>query len=373
VTDPLEDPITVADFEAIARARMAPADYELVASQPPGNLTIERTRAAWDALALRPRVMPSAASPDLRVTVVGHALDLPVLLAPCGYVTRAHPEGEEAAARAAATVGTVFTAAANPGRPFEAIAAAAPGATWFQTYLFQEPAETERRVRLAEDAGYSAIVLTLDAVWPAKRESRARRRKTSGHGSETGRPTRSPGPAAAGAREPYRVLPDPARNWADPRATWDDIAWFRSLTSLPIIGKGILAAEDAVAAADRGLDGIIVSNHGGRLDNVIAPIEVLPEIAAAVGERLELLLDSGVRRGADVVKALALGARATLIGRPMFWGLADDGEAGLVKLLDILREEVEMTMMLTGRPTIADLAPDLVTRLPDLPPSHARA
>jgi len=372
VTDPLADPITVADFEEAARARMTPADFELVASHSPGNLTMERTRGAWDALALRPRVLPGAARPDLRVNVLGRSLELPVLLAPCGYLTRAHPEGEEAAARAAAIVGTVFTAAANPGRPFEAIAAAAPGATWMQTYLFQDRAETERRVRLAEDSGYAAIVLTLDAVWPAKRESRTRRRRTSGHGEEASRTTLPSEPTQAGARSPYRVLPDPARNWADPRATWKDVAWFRSLTSLPIIAKGILATEDARAVADHGLDAIVVSNHGGRLDNVVAPIDVLPEIAAAVGERVEILLDSGVRRGADVVKALALGARAVLLGRPLFWGLAAGGEAGLVKLLDVLREEVEMTMMLSGRPAIRALEPSLVTRQPAGGPAYAR-
>jgi 4-hydroxymandelate oxidase len=366
------DPVTVADFELIAKARMAPEDYELVSSTVPGNLTIERTRAAWDAIAFRPRLLPAAARPDLRLSVLGRPLELPVLLAPCGYVTRAHPEGEEAAARAAATVGTIFTAAANPGRPIEAIAAAGPGCTWLQTYLFQDRTETERRVRVAEDAGYTGIVLTLDAAWPAKRESRARRRKTSGHGSEPNRASLPPGPDAK-ARVRHRVLPDPARNWADPRATWDDVEWFRGLTRLPVVAKGVLAVEDAVAAADRGLDAIIVSSHGGRLDNVVAPIEVLPEIAGAVGGRIEILLDSGVRRGADVVKALALGARAVLLGRPMFWGLADGGEPGLVKLLDILREEIEMTMMLCGRARVAGLEPDLVTRQQALSTLPARA
>lgn len=363
------DPIDLADFEAIAAEAMAPGDFELVASEADGNLSMRRTRAAWDALALRPRLLPGAAGADLRVDVLGRQLDVPFLLAPAGYQTRAHPDGELATARAAATVGTIMTVSANPGHPAEAVAAAAEGPKWFQTYLFRERDETVRRVRVAEDSGYAAICLTLDAIWPAKRAGRVRRRAAfdpAGPG-----PTHLAG-GPASERMPYRVMPDPAKTWADPGATWDDVAWFRTLTTLPIVCKGIMTGEDARACVDRGADGVIVSNHGGRLDNTPATIEILPEVVDAVGGRTEIYLDGGIRRGADVVKALALGARAVLLGRPVYWGLAHGGADGLVMLLDILREEVEMTMMLCGRPTIDSLDPTLVTRLPDLPPAYAR-
>jgi 4-hydroxymandelate oxidase len=397
------DPIHLADFEAIARATMRAEDYELVASTAEGNLTMNRTRAAWDSLALRPRVLPGARAADLRVEVLGRALALPILLAPAGFHTRAHPDGELATARAATTVGTIMAVSANSGHPAADVAAAADGPKWLQMYLFRDRAETVRRVRLAEDAGFAAICLTLDAHWPAKRDGRVRRRPPTddeggaeaGSPAPTGAATSATGPAtpaagsAAGAaadaatdpgitrfdpaRRPARVMPDPAATWADPGATWDDVAWLRSITTLPIVGKGIMTGEDARAAIERGLDAIVVSNHGGRLDNTAATIEVLPEIVAAVDGRLEVYLDGGIRRGADVVKALALGARAVLIGRPVFWGLAHGGIAGLVLLLDLLREEVEATMMLCSRPAIADLDPTLVTRLPDLASPHVRS
>lgn len=374
MTGPSADPVNLADFEEIARTTMSEADFELVAGHAADNLTMERTRAAWDALALRPRVLPGAARPDLHVEVLGRRLDVPFLLAPVGYLTRAHPDGEVGAAQACETVGTILSVAANPGHTFEAAAAASAGPKWLQTYMFQDREETVRRVRIAEDAGYAAIILTLDAHWPAKRESRVRRRATSGHAQEATRPAPKPSTDdAPGARRPYRVLPDPTRNWADPRATWDDLAWFRSLTALPIVAKGIMHRDDAIACVERGMDGILVSNHGGRLDNTPATIEVLPEVVEAVAGRAEIYLDGGIRRGADVVKALALGARAVLLGRPLVWGLAHGGTPGLVMLLDILREEVEMTMMLCSRVTIGSLDPTLVTRLPELPPAYTRS
>jgi 4-hydroxymandelate oxidase len=285
---------------------------------------------------------------------------------------------------------------ANSGHPAADVAAAADGPKWLQMYLFRDRAETLRRVRLAEDTGSAAICLTLDAHWPAKRDSRVRRRPptddegsggsggggTGGGGSGGGDDSATEAATGASAnpgvtrfdpaRRPARVMPDPAATWADPGATWDDVAWLRTTTTLPMVGKGIMTAEDARAAVERGLDAIVVSNHGGRLDNTAATIEVLPEIVAAVDGKVEVYLDGGIRRGADVVKALALGARAVLIGRPVFWGLAHGGASGLVLLLDLLREEVEATMMLCSRPTLADLDPTLVTRLPDLAAPHAR-
>jgi 4-hydroxymandelate oxidase len=358
-------PITLDDFEEIARQRMDPVEYAEVAAFPRGNLTARRTRAAWDALALRPRVLPGAASPDLSVSVLGRRLEVPFMLAPAGYHTRAHPDGELASARAAAELGSALVVSANPGHPPEAVAAAASGPKWLQTYFFRDRAETERRVRHAEKLGYAAICLTLDAHWPAKREWRIRARRAKDDASA----------ALEGGEEIARgrLAGDPTRTWADPAATWADVDWLRGLTRLPIVCKGIMTAEDALLCLDHGASALIVSNHGARLDNTLATIEVLPEVVAAVAGRAEVYVDGGIRRGADVVKALALGARATLVGRPIFWGLAHGGASGLAELLGVLREEVEITMMLTGRPTIASLDRSLVTPMPELPPAHGRA
>jgi 4-hydroxymandelate oxidase len=347
-------PITLADFEEIARERMEPAEFVEVESFPPGNLTARRTRAAWDALALRPRVMPAAASPDLAVSVLGQKLGVPFMLAPAGYHTRAHPDGELASARASAEAGSLLVLSANPGHPPEDVASASDGAKWLQTYVFRDRGETERRVKEAERLGYTAICLTLDAHWPAKRPWRVSGGKTKG-------------------TAPGRLAGDPSRTHADPAATWADVDALRRMTPLPIVCKGIMTAEDAVLCVDHGVAAVIVSNHGARLDNTLATIEVLPEVVAAVNGRAEVYVDGGIRRGADVVKALALGARAVFIGRPLFWGLAHGGAPGLASLLAVLREEIEITMMLTGRPTIASLDRTLVTPMPELPPGHARA
>ncbi len=344
-------PITVIEYEDLARERMDPETYAEVASYPPGNITARRTRAAWDALALRPRVLPGRASPDLGVTVLGQHLGVPFMLAPAGFHTRAHPDGELASARAAADAGSLLVVAANPGHPPAAIASAASGAKWLQTYIFRDRGETERRVGEAERLGYTAICLTLDAHWPAKREWRIR----SGH---------------VRGEAPRRLAGDPAKTWADPAATWGDVDALRRMTRLPIVCKGIMTAEDAALCVEHGAAALIVSNHGARLDNTQATVEVLPEVVTAVGGRAEVYLDGGIRRGADVVKALALGARAVFIGRPIFWGLAHGGAPGLSSLLAVLREEIEITMMLTGRPTIESLDPTLLSPMPELPPDR---
>ena len=292
-------------------------------------------------------MLPGASSPDLSVSVLGRKLGVPFMLAPAGYHTRAHPDGELASARASAEAGSLLVVSANPGHPPDAIAASTKRPLWMQTYIYRDRGETERRVREAERLGYTAICLTLDAHWPAKREGRIRAGRAKG-------------------ATPGRVAGDPEKTWADPAATWSDVDALRRMTRLPIVCKGIMTAEDAALCVDHGAAAVIVSNHGARLDNTLATIEVLPEVVAAVNGRAEVYVDGGIRRGADVVKALALGARATLIGRPLFWGLAHGGASGLASLLAVLREEVEITMMLSGRPTIASLDRSLITPMPEL-------
>jgi len=293
---------------------------------------------------------------DLSTTVLGTRLSLPVLIAPCGGHRRAHPEGEIATYRAAAACGTIFGVSANSNTSFEELARAATGHLWLQLYLFRDREMTKEWLRRAEDAGYEAICVTLDSQWPPKRERNIRNNYQRGvnrakGGAETASTTR---PARAGAG-------------SDPAATWKDLEWIKAETSLLVVAKGMMTGEDAELCAEVGADAVIVSNHGGRhLDNTLATIEVLSEAVAAAKGKMEILLDGGIRRGADVVKAIALGVKAVFIGRPLFWGLAVDGEQGVIRVLSILREEIEITMAKCGRPTVASIDSTVVVNAPPL-------
>ena len=213
---------------------------------------------------------------------------------------------------------------------------------------------------MAEENGYDAICVTLDAVWPPKRERNIRN-------SYQRQPTAGDAPGLAPPKDLTKFNSGiSSRSRVDPGASWDDVAWLRSITNLPIVFKGIITREDAALCAEHGVDALIVSNHGGRnLDTTIPTIEALPEVADAAGD-VEVYLDGGIRRGTDVVKAIALGAKAVMLGRPMFWGLAYAGDQGVVHMLDILRDEVETTMMMCGKARIEDIGRDLITRLPEL-------
>jgi isopentenyl diphosphate isomerase/L-lactate dehydrogenase-like FMN-dependent dehydrogenase len=342
------DPTCLADFEELARQTMSPDDFEILTSFPSGNETMRRTPLAYDALMLRTRVLAGIGSADLSVTVLGQRLAVPFMLAPAGYQNRAHPDGELASARAAARAGTLMALATNSGHPMEEVAQATDGPKWLQTYFYRDRQQTLDLVRRAEQCGFVGICMTVDGHWPVKRQLHVK-------GDRRG------GQQADGTRSPLKVLGDAATTWADPRATWADLDWLKTQTELPVICKGIMTAEDACACAEHGADALIVSNHGGRLGSTLASIEALPEVVAAVGGRLEVYLDGGIRRGADVVRAIAAGAGAVLLGRPVFWGLAYNGEHGVSDVLDLLAEEVEMTMVLCGRPTIASIDASVIT------------
>jgi isopentenyl diphosphate isomerase/L-lactate dehydrogenase-like FMN-dependent dehydrogenase len=293
---------------------------------------------------------------DLSTTVLGTKLKLPVLIAPCGGHKRAHPDGEIATYRAAAACGTVLTVSANSNTSFEDLSKAATGHLWIQMYPFRDKQLNQEWLDRARGAGYKAVVVTLDSQWPPKRERNIRNnyRRTRGvnypkSGAETPRPA---GRAGEGS---------------DPAATWKDLEWIKSASDLPVVAKGVMTGEDVELCVEAGADGVIVSNHGGRhLDNTLATIEVLSEAVAAAKGKIEIYLDGGIRRGADVVKAIALGAKAVFIGRPLFWGLALDGEQGVIRVLEILREEIEITMAKCGRPTVGSIDSSVVAKAPPL-------
>ena len=351
-----EDLINLFDFEALAKERLPKEEYDYIAGGATDEISVDRNRSAYASWALRPRVLRDVSVLDLSTTVLGTKVSLPVLIAPCGAHKRAHPEGELATYRAAAACGTTLAVSANATASFEDLAKAANGDLWVQMYPFRSREMTQEWLRRAEGSGYKAICVTLDSQWPPKRERNLRNKYRRTRGVNYPKDSmQTPRPAGA------------AGEGSDPAATWKDLEWIKAATTLPVVAKGIMTGEDAELCAEVGADAVIVSNHGGRhLDNTLATIEVLSEVVAAAKGKMEILLDGGIRRGADVVKAIALGAKAVFIGRPLFWGLAANGEQGVVRVLDILREEIEITMAKCGRPNIASIDATVVVKAPRL-------
>lgn len=332
------DPINLHDYERLARERMDVAAWTYVASGADDEVTLRLERAAFDRLRLIPRVLRGVESADLRTTVLGTSVSAPILIAPTGVHGFAHPEGEVLTARAAGEVGTLMVLSTVSTRSLEDVATAATGPLWFQLYAYRGARKfTVKLVRRAERAGYGAIVLTVDSP----RWGRKDRFLRVEHELLPGTYSTSIGDELG------------EENLMPAALSWEDVAWLRSVTDLPVVLKGILHPEDAALAVEHGAAGIVVSTHGGRqLDGIPASVEVLPAVAEAVRGRAEVYLDGGVRRGTDVVKALALGARAVFVGRPVIWGLAANGADGARHVLELLRDELELAMVLAGQPGV---------------------
>ncbi len=342
------EPVNISEYEALARARMEPVEWDFYAGGSDDEVTLRTTRAAFERIRLRPRVLVDVSACDLRTTVLGTGVSMPVLVAPMAFHGLAHPEGECETARAAGESGTLMVTSTTSNRSLEEIAATASGPLWFQLYTYGGFEISASLVKRAEAVGYRAIVLTVDLPRVGRRERDIR--------NNFNLPSRLFEGNFAGIDIPDDTFVT---------LTWESIAWLRRVTSLPIVIKGILTAEDAQLAAEHGVDGIVVSNHGGRqLDTTLPAIEALPDVVEAVAGRCEVYMDGGIRRGTDVLKALALGARAVLLGRPVLWGLAANGAAGVRHVLEMLRDELELAMVLSGRPTLASIDRSLV-RLPN--------
>jgi 4-hydroxymandelate oxidase len=355
------EPINVMEYEPLARAAVEAAAWDYVQGGSEDEVTLQANRAAYARLRLRPRVLVDVSACELATTVLGLPVAMPILVAPTGYQCLVHPEGELASVRAAGSVGTLFVASTMATHTLEAIAAAASAPLWFQLYVYRERAITERLVRRAEAAGYRALVLTVDTPRLGRRERDLR------NGFSLPPHLRMANFVSEGQAEVPEVTPGAsglaihAAATFDTALTWEAVAWLRSITPLPLVVKGILTAEDARLAVRYGVDGVMVSNHGGRqLDSAPATLEALPEVVEAVNGACEVYLDGGIRRGTDVLKALALGARAVLVGRPVLWGLAARGEAGARHVLELLRDELELALALAGRPRLADVDGSLV-------------
>jgi 4-hydroxymandelate oxidase len=339
-------PINVYDYEELARTQLHPAVWDYYSAGANDEVTLRENRAAFERLQLRPRMLVDVSSISTATTLLGTPVSMPIGVAPTAVHGAACTEGECATVRAAGELGALMVASTESTRTLEEIAQAAAGPVWFQLYFSSRTHEGALRlVRRAEVAGYRAIVPTVDAPRSGRKERHVRSRETFEWP-----------PSGNFLGEPPGDEEDP-----DGSLTWEDVKWLREVTSLPIVLKGILTAEDAILGIECGAAGILVSNHGGRqLDTVAATIEALPEVVEAVSGRCEVYLDGGVRRGTDVLKALALGARAVFVGRPVLWGLAVAGADGAKHVLDLLRDELELAMELAGRPTLASVDASLV-------------
>ncbi|MBV9280354.1 MAG: alpha-hydroxy-acid oxidizing protein [Chloroflexi bacterium] len=338
---------SVAAYEEVAHQHLSPSAWGYFAGGSGNHLTLRRNLAAFERIQLLPRMLRGISRARIDTTVLDTGISMPIMVAPMAMQGLACEEADCATARAAGALGTLMVGATEASRCLEDIAEVAGGPLWFQLYVYSRRDIAERLVRRAEAAGYRAIVLTIDAP-------------RAGWWERDAAPVEA-APGIENANFPELECGEIALA----ALSWDDIGWLRSLTDLPIVLKGILTAEDAYRAVDSGAAAILVSNHGGRaLDGVPASIEVLPEIAAAVAGRIEVYLDGGIRRGTDVLKALALGARAVLVGRPVLWGLAADGEGGARGVLELLRDDLEHAMVLAGCADLSDVGAHL-TRIAD--------
>jgi 4-hydroxymandelate oxidase len=354
------DPVGLDELEALARARLPRMVYDYYAGGSGDEWTMGENRRAFSRWVLRPRVLMDVGSVDLRTTVIGQQLDAPILLAPTAMQRLAHPEGEVATARAAAGSGLVMVLSTISTRTLEDVAEAG-SARWFQLYVHRDRELTARLVLRAYAAGYSAVVLTVDTPIVGRRLRDERNRFALPEGIALANLEGLDIPPSLEGSGLFAYF----LSQMDPTVTWQDVEWLRSLSPLPVVLKGILTGEDARRAVAAGVAGVIVSNHGGRqLDGVPASLDVLPEVVEAVAGRADVLLDGGVRSGSDALKALALGAKAVLIGRPYLWGLAVDGEAGVRSVLDVFRRDLALAMALAGVPSVRSIDRSLVAPAP---------
>ena len=346
------DAVSVSDLQEIAVRRMPVMAREFIESGAADELSLRWNREAYDRIRLDPRVLRDVSRVDTRVKVLGLELAFPILLAPTALHKLVHSEGELATVRGAGAAQAAMTLSTMSSVTLEEVASASSGPLWFQLYVQKDRGFTAELVQRAEKAGYKALVVTVDTpVGGARnRQERAKFRLPPGVDVANLR-----GLASRGAQK-LETEQDAYMHILPERLTWTDIEWLQSLTKLPVLVKGVLNADDAELAAKQGLAGVLVSNHGARnLDTVPATIDALPRITDRVGGRMAVLVDGGVRRGTDVLKALALGANAVLVGRPIFYGLSSAGADGVQRMLAILRHELELAMALTGRKEIAEI------------------
>jgi 4-hydroxymandelate oxidase len=357
VAQAVTQPVNLLEYEAVARGLIPRPQFEFIAGGSGDEISLRGNRAAYGRWRLLPRMMSGVESPSLATTVLGDHVSLPVLVSPMGLHCLAHKDGERATASAVQRAGTIFCLSVAASQSMEEVAPLA-GAWWFQLYLLVDRGLSVEHVRRAETAGASAIVLTVDVTVRGRREADERNQFALPPGMSMPNLL----PADFEGEVPSYAL---FTAW-DKTISWRDLEWLAGITRLPVVVKGILSPQDALLAVEHGAKAIIVSNHGGRqLDSAVASLDALPAVAAAIGERAEILLDGGIRRGTDVLKALALGARAVMAGRPVLYALAAGGEDGVLRAFDLLRNELITDMILSGVQDVTAIPRGLV--VPDGP------
>ncbi len=351
--------ISLADYALAAERLLEPGALAYFAGGAGDEITMRDNLSAWQRLAIRPRTLVGVGQRDPAVTLLGRRRPHPLIVAPTAYQRLAHLDGELGTARAAAATGSIMCLSTFSTTTAPVVAQAVPGATrWFQLYVFSDRGVTRELVAQAVESGYEALVVTVDLPVAGVRERELR----SAVQIELAEQQMLRRVAAAGGTG---LTPAEFATLIDPDLRWSDIGEFVAEGPLPVIVKGILRAEDAVIAAEHGVSAVVVSNHGGRqLDTVVSGADALPEVVAAVGDRVDVLVDGGIRRGTDVIKALALGARAVMVGRPVLWGLAVDGADGARRVLEILLAELDSALGLAGAPRAAELDPSFITAAP---------
>ena len=354
ITESFNPLVTLSDYEPYARAHLSHMAYEYIAGGAGDEFTMRANREAFDHIKLRPRMLVDVSNVDTSCTVFGQEMSLPVLLAPCAYQKLMHPDGEVETVRGANAAGVSFVLSTSATASVEECAAAATQPLWFQLYTTRDRGFMKDLVDRAINSGAKVLVVTVDAPIRGIRDRDSRCCFELPKGFERPNLRGLDKLAVTGnARPVYGSIYSPN---LDPTFTWKDLEWLRARVKVPMLIKGILTGEDAGRAASLGLEGVIVSNHGGRtVDTLPGAMEALPEVVAAVEGRVTILLDGGVRRGTDVIKAIASGCSAVLIGRPYLYALAINGAEGVRKVVEILKTELEMAMALCGRTRIAEI------------------
>lgn len=352
-------PVSISDFEILAKEKLSQMAYDYYSGGANDEITLRENEVAFKRIFLKYRVLVDISKRDLSVEILGQKISMPVMIAPTAFHKMAHEDGETAVARAAKVSDTIMILSTLSNSDVEDVAKENPGGVWFQLYVYKDRGITRELIKRSEEAGCKAIVLTADAPLLGARYKDVKNKFTLPEGITVknllpAKKEKLPNVDDSG-------LSDYVQKFLDPSLTWKDIEWIKSITKLPLLIKGIACKEDAVLAIKHGADGIVVSNHGGRqLDTCRATIDVLPEVAEAAGDKLDVLIDGGIRRGTDVIKAVALGAKAVLIGRPVIWGLAAGGENGVKSVLEILRNEFDLAMALCGCDSVKKITKDLI-------------
>lgn len=353
--------VSISDYEIIAKEKLSQSAYDYYSSGANDEITLRENCEAYKRIFLKYRVLKDVSKRDLTTEVLGNKISMPLMIAPTAFHKMANESGEVAVAKAATKAGTIMILSTLSNSSAEEVTMASDGNIWFQLYVFKDREITVNLIKRVENAGCKALVLTVDAPFLGLRERDVKNKFNLPDGFTVKN------------LEPYYKeklslnhdsgIAGYFSENLDPSLNWKDIEWLKSKTSLPVLIKGIGCKEDALLAVQYGADGIVVSNHGGRqLDTCRAAIDVLPEVADAVRGKIEILLDGGIRRGTDILKAIALGAKTVLIGRPVLWGLAAEGENGVSSVLDILRNELDLAMALCGCDSVSKITKDLIAK-----------